>query len=102
MKSIIEKKILEIREQMNNMETQPMYYLKPAWANLTAQLQILKEVNGEYNVLRAVELQKIANRELAVLGEISTSICKELEQLADSFNEVESNAFLRLMNVDVK
>lgn len=97
MNSIIENKILGIREQMNNMETEPMYYLKPAWANLTAQLQILKEVLGELNVLRAVELKKMANREFSVLGEISPSISRELERLVDSFNEVEGNAFLRLM-----
>ena len=100
MKSIIENKILGVIEQMKSMETQPLYYLKPAYTKLTAELNILKEVLGEYNVLRAVELQKIANRELTVLGEISSSISKELEQLVDSFNEVEQNTFLRLMAVE--
>jgi hypothetical protein len=39
----------------------------------------------------------MANREFSVLGEISPSISRELERLVDSFNEVEGNAFLRLM-----
>jgi hypothetical protein len=100
MKSIIEKKILEVQEQMKSMETQPLYYLKPAWSALNAQLLILREVISEMNVIRAVELQKIANRELDVLGEISNSILTELERLTDSFDEVERNSFIRLMKVD--
>lgn len=100
MKSIIEKKILEVQEQMKSMETRPLYYLSSTWSVLIGQLNILKEVISEINVIRAVELQKIANKEIDVLGEISNSIAKELEQLTDAFTEVEQNTFLRLMKVD--
>jgi hypothetical protein len=102
MRTLIEKKLLEILEQQGNMQTENLYYLKPAWAVLKAKEDMLREVLSELDVQRAVELQNIINREIDILDEASTRLTKELEILVDAFNEVESNAFLRLMGQNVR
>lgn len=100
MKEIIENKILDIVEQMKALETEHNFYLKPNWKELRAQQMILHEVLSEERVTRAAHLQRKANREIDLLGEAYMQTVKELEQLTDSFNEVERNAFLRVMGAN--
>jgi len=97
LETTIQNKILGIVEQMKAMETESLYYLKPAWIALQAQKSILEEVLSDERITRAVNLQLLANKQIDILGEAHAIVANELELLVDSFNQIESNAFLRVM-----
>lgn len=97
LETTIQNKILGIVEQMKAMETENQYYLKPAWIALQAQKSILEEVLSDERITRAVNLQLLANKQIDILGEAHAIVANELELLVDSFNQIESNAFLRVM-----
>ena len=52
MKEIIEAKIAALDAQRTKMETIHLYYLKPAWKELTAKINVLREVLKEADPLR--------------------------------------------------
>lgn len=97
MKLIVEKKILEVKEQMSAMETEPMYYLKPAWQLLQAQLLILNEVISEQKISRAIAFHELATNEINALGQSTEYVNKELSLLIETFTKEERNAYLRVI-----
>lgn len=97
MRTLIEKKLLEVMELQRAMQTQHLYHLKPNWGVLKSKEEILSELLSELDVQRAVDLQITINREIETFGKATSRLSQELGVLVDNFNELEGNAFIRLM-----
>lgn len=97
MELIVKKKILELKEQMSLMETEPKYYRKPAWQQLQAQLHILNEVISEQKISRAIAFYELSINEVKTLGEPTEYVRKELSLLLETFTNEERNAYLQVI-----
>lgn len=97
MELIVEKKILEVNEQMKAMVLEPMYYLRPAWHRLEAQLLILNEIISEQKISRAIAFYELSINEVKTLGEPTEYVRKELSLLLETFTNEERNAYLRII-----
>jgi len=97
MELIVAKKILEVKEQMKAMEVEPIYYLKPAWQRLEAQLLILNEIISEQKISRAIAFYELSINEVATLGKPTEYVGKELSLILETFTKEERNAYLRVI-----